>query len=42
MRGTTHDCAYAKPADPALFGPAALRVKGGFDWLGEEWPNGLR
>jgi subtilisin family serine protease len=35
------DCAYAKPANPALFGPAALRVKGGFDWLGEEWPNGL-
>jgi minor extracellular serine protease Vpr len=34
------DCAYAKPADPALFGPGAPRVKGGFDWLGEEWPNG--
>jgi len=35
------DCAYAKPADPALFGPAAPRIKGGFDWLGEEWPNDL-
>jgi len=31
------DCAYAKPADPALFGPAAPRIKGGFDWLGEQW-----
>lgn len=31
------DCAYALPADPALFGPAAPRVKGGFDWLGEAW-----
>jgi minor extracellular serine protease Vpr len=33
------DCAYAQPANPALFGPNAPRVKGGFDWLGEEWPN---
>lgn len=32
------DCAYAKPADPALFGPAAPKVKGGYDWLGEAWP----
>jgi subtilisin family serine protease len=31
------DCAYANPADPTLFGPAAPRIKGGFDWLGEEW-----
>lgn len=31
------DCAYAQPADPALFGPAAPRIKGGFDWLGEQW-----
>ncbi|HHW88020.1 MAG TPA: S8 family serine peptidase [Chloroflexi bacterium] len=34
------DCAYARPANPAFFGPAAPRIKGGFDWLGEEWPNG--
>ncbi|MBX3002024.1 MAG: CHRD domain-containing protein [Caldilineaceae bacterium] len=34
------DCAYAKPADPALFGPNAPRVKGGYDWLGEAWPSG--
>ena len=34
------DCAYALPADPALFGPAAPRVKGGFDWLGEAWRSG--
>lgn len=33
------DCAYAKPANPALFGPNAPVVKGGYDWLGEEWPN---
>lgn len=33
------DCAYAKPADPALFGPGAPRVKGGYDWLGEAWPD---
>lgn len=34
------DCAYARPADPALFGPAAPRIKGGFDWLGEAWRGG--
>lgn len=34
------DCAYARPANPAFFGPAAPRVKGGFDWLGEAWRSG--
>ena len=33
------DCAYTQPADPALFGPAAPRVKGGYDFLGEAWPD---
>lgn len=38
-RSVAHDpdCAYAKDADPTLFGPNAPRVKGGFDWLGEQW-----
>ncbi|MFZ4849904.1 MAG: S8 family serine peptidase [Caldilinea sp.] len=34
------ECAYAQPANPALFGPAAPRVKGGYDFLGEAWPEG--
>lgn len=34
------DCAYAKTPDPALFGPAAPKVKGGYDWLGEAWTGG--
>jgi subtilisin family serine protease len=32
--------AAAAPADPALFGPNAPKVKGGYDWVGEKWPNG--
>lgn len=32
--------AAAAPPDPALFGPNAPRVKGGFDFVGEVWPNG--
>jgi subtilisin family serine protease len=38
-RNVAHDpdCAYAKDAAPTLFGPNAPRVKGGFDWLGEQW-----
>jgi len=31
------DCAYARPPSPALFGAAAPRVKGGFDYVGEAW-----
>lgn len=31
-------CAANHPANPALFGPAAPKVKGGYDWLGEKWP----
>lgn len=34
------ECAYAQPANPALFGPEAPRVKGGYDFLGEAWPEG--
>lgn len=33
--------AAASPPDPALFGPGAPRIKGGFDFVGEVWPNGL-
>lgn len=36
------DCAYAKPADPALFGPTAPKVKGGYDFLGEQWTPSQR
>ncbi len=32
--------AAAAPPDPALFGPAAPRIKGGYDFVGEVWPNG--
>jgi subtilisin family serine protease len=31
--------AAAAPADPALFGPDAPKVKGGYDWVGELWPT---
>ena len=30
--------AAAAPADPSLFGPNAPKVKGGYDWVGEQWP----
>jgi len=32
--------AAAAPPDPALFGPGAPRIKGGYDFVGEVWPNG--
>lgn len=32
-------CANAQVANPALFGPNAPKVKGGYDWLGEDWPD---
>lgn len=32
--------AAAAAPDPTLFGPGAPRIKGGFDFVGEVWPNG--
>jgi subtilisin family serine protease len=29
--------AHERPADPALFGPAAPRIKGGFDFVGDDY-----
>ena len=34
-----YDAAYADPADPAGLFPTA-KVIGGFDFVGEQWPNG--
>ncbi len=31
--------AAAATANPALFGPGAPKVKGGYDWVGEKWPT---
>ncbi len=39
--GQEATCANRKPADPALFGPNAPKVKGGYDWVGETWVSGL-
>ena len=34
------DAADTQPADPALFGPDAPRVKGGFDFVGDDYDAG--
>lgn len=40
ISGTESVCSHSQAADPALFGPLAPKVIGGYDWLGEEWPGG--
>ncbi len=37
---TTAKAASAQPADPALFGPNAPRVKGGYDFVGDAYDAG--
>lgn len=37
--GTENVCANQQFANPAYFGPNAPKVKGGYDWLGEAWPD---
>jgi uncharacterized repeat protein (TIGR01451 family) len=40
VENTDSTCSHSQPADPALFGPLAPKVIGGYDWLGEAWPGG--
>ena len=38
INGTESVCAHSQSPDPSLFGPGN-KVAGGYDWLGERWPN---
>ncbi len=42
VKGEEASCANRQLANPALFGPAAPKVKGGYDWLGDVWPAGAQ
>ena len=37
---TQPHCAYSLPPDPSYVGPDAPKVAGGYDWVGELWPDG--